>query len=69
MNAFRKQLILGALVLAAALGVLPACAQKAAGFLTLGGSGRLGFFFPLRLLRPQLALGPDFTPAPPSRRY
>ncbi|HET9212411.1 MAG TPA: thioredoxin domain-containing protein [Thermoanaerobaculia bacterium] len=31
MNAFRKQLIPGALVLVAALGVLPACAQKAAG--------------------------------------
>ncbi|HEY3571604.1 MAG TPA: thioredoxin domain-containing protein [Thermoanaerobaculia bacterium] len=31
MNAFRKQLVPGALVLVAALGVLPACAQKAGG--------------------------------------
>ena len=30
MNAFRKQLVPGALVLAAALGVLPACAQQKA---------------------------------------
>jgi protein-disulfide isomerase len=36
MNAFRKQLIPGALVLAAALGVLPACAQQKA---AAAGSG------------------------------
>jgi hypothetical protein len=42
MNAFRKQLIPGALMLVAALGVLPACAQpKAAAAGSASGSNQV----------------------------